>query len=162
MDFLELKKAATEKQKEIVASQKQQFKPVPPPNMTEGQKAMFAANRELQELNAAIQEKRGELTEVTVTVKMTNGAKEQLADVLNSLGIDIETAVKLFFKQIPLRSGLPFPITTDPSHMVTKHSVTVDGVVSVEGSIDGSISGDVGVGGDVGISGSVVSVSADS
>jgi hypothetical protein len=51
----------------------------------------------------------------TITIKTDPNIKEQARAVLEALGLDLQTAGNLFYRQVVLRKGVPFALTTDAS-----------------------------------------------
>lgn len=49
----------------------------------------------------------------TIQVRIDQKTKQAAKKVLDKLGIDMSTAVKAYFKQIDIKQGLPFQLTTD-------------------------------------------------
>lgn len=49
----------------------------------------------------------------TIQVRIDPKVKQSAKRVLDTLGMDMSTAVKLYFRQIVLRKGLPFLVLTE-------------------------------------------------
>ena len=47
----------------------------------------------------------------SVTVRVDEVTKARAATILESLGLDLSTATRAFYRQIVLQQGIPFPIT---------------------------------------------------
>ena len=49
----------------------------------------------------------------TIQVRIDEKLKKQVNKVLNDMGLDMSTAIKLYLRQIKLRQGIPFQILTE-------------------------------------------------
>ncbi len=49
----------------------------------------------------------------TVHIRITGTTKEAVKRIFEKLGLDMSTAVKLYFHQVLLHKGLPFPLLTE-------------------------------------------------
>ncbi len=56
----------------------------------------------------------------TIQVRVSDNDKKSVEKILESLGLDITTAVRMFFCRIKMDHGLPFPVTQ-------KKNLTVNG-----------------------------------
>lgn len=48
-----------------------------------------------------------------IQVRIDEDLKKQVEHILKSLGLDVPTAVRVFFKQITIEGGIPFRIKDD-------------------------------------------------
>lgn len=79
----------------------------------------------------------------TIQVRVSDKNKKNVEKILESLGLDITTAVRMFFCRIEMDCGLPFPVTQ-------KKNLTVNGftpefeaeVIAAANDTEGSISFD--------------------
>ncbi len=49
----------------------------------------------------------------TIQIRIDSKTKKDVKRVLDRLGLDVSSAVKMYFRQIVERRGLPFPILTE-------------------------------------------------
>ncbi len=49
----------------------------------------------------------------TIQVRIDKKTKKQAQKILNEMGLDMSTAIKLYFKQIAINKGIPFRIITE-------------------------------------------------
>ena len=49
----------------------------------------------------------------TIQLRVDEKTKRNASKVLDTLGLDMSTAIKLYLKQITLHKGLPFPLVTE-------------------------------------------------
>ena len=49
-------------------------------------------------------------------VRVDNATKKEAEEILNNLGLDMSTAVRLFLNRIIIEQGLPFPMTVSPEN----------------------------------------------
>lgn len=54
----------------------------------------------------------------TIQVRISDKDKKEVQKILESLGLDLTTAVRIFFKRVVISDGLPFPV---------RHDLTVNG-----------------------------------
>lgn len=54
----------------------------------------------------------------TIQIRIDEKTKKGAQKVLNSLGIDMSTAIKAYLKQITLREGIPFPLYTENGYTI--------------------------------------------
>jgi addiction module RelB/DinJ family antitoxin len=54
----------------------------------------------------------------TIQIRIEEKTKQNVKKILDEMGLDMSTAIKLYFTQIKLRNGLPFSI-------VTKNGLTI-------------------------------------
>ena len=47
----------------------------------------------------------------TIQVRVTDKSKKNVEKILESLGLDVTTAVRMFFCRVEMDHGLPFPVT---------------------------------------------------
>jgi len=50
----------------------------------------------------------------TVTVRVDERTKQGASDVLEGLGLDVSTAVRMFLRQVVIRGQLPIELLQDP------------------------------------------------
>ena len=48
----------------------------------------------------------------SIQVRVDPKLKKQLEEILQKMGIDMPTAVRIFFTKIVMTGGIPFPLTT--------------------------------------------------
>lgn len=46
-----------------------------------------------------------------IQIRVDRPLKEEVADIFSSLGMDISTAVRMFFQRCRAEKGIPFPLT---------------------------------------------------
>lgn len=61
----------------------------------------------------------------TIQVRIDEKTKQAAKKVLDSLGIDMSTAIKAYFKQISIHQGLPFQLVTENGLTPTEERVVV-------------------------------------
>ncbi len=49
----------------------------------------------------------------TLQIRIDSQTKNNVKKILKSLGLDFSTAIKIYFKQIEKRKGLPFSVVTE-------------------------------------------------
>lgn len=49
----------------------------------------------------------------TVHIRVSDTTKEAVRKIFEKLGLDMSTAIKLYFHQVMLHKGLPFPLLTE-------------------------------------------------
>ena len=49
----------------------------------------------------------------TVQLRVDKQTKSSVKKILDRLGLDMSTAIKLYLKQITLHKGIPFPLVTE-------------------------------------------------
>lgn len=49
----------------------------------------------------------------TIQIRVDEKTKTSVKKVLDKLGLDMTSAIKLYLKQISLQKGIPFPIVTE-------------------------------------------------
>jgi DNA-damage-inducible protein J len=50
----------------------------------------------------------------TVTVRVDDKTKQVATDVLDNLGLDVSTAVRMFLRQVVIRGTMPIELIQDP------------------------------------------------
>tara|TARA_Y100000031_G_C7913194_1_gene244804 strand:- start:101 stop:388 length:288 start_codon:yes stop_codon:yes gene_type:complete len=58
----------------------------------------------------------------TIQLRIDDSTKRNASKVLDTLGLDMSTAIKLYLKQITLHKGLPFPLVTENGFTVQGES----------------------------------------
>ncbi len=49
----------------------------------------------------------------TVQIRIDEDTKNRAKDILNNLGLDMSTAIKVYFQQIIINKGIPFKLLTE-------------------------------------------------
>ena len=49
----------------------------------------------------------------TIQIRIDDSTKKKTKKILDELGLDFSTAIKMFFKQIAIRKGMPFEVLTE-------------------------------------------------
>jgi len=49
----------------------------------------------------------------TVQFRVDTKTKKAVADIFASLGLDLSAGIKVYFKQVLINKGIPFPLVTD-------------------------------------------------
>lgn len=60
----------------------------------------------------------------TIQLRIDNATKKSAKKVLDTLGIDMTTAIKLYLKQIVIHQGIPFKL-------LTENNMTIDQEVKI-------------------------------
>ncbi len=58
----------------------------------------------------------------TVQLRVDEKTKKDVKKVLDNLGLDMSTAVKLYLKQITLHKGIPFPLVTENGFTINEEN----------------------------------------
>ncbi len=53
---------------------------------------------------------------VNVQAKVDKALRDEVSEILGRMGLDVPTAIRLYFNQIVVEQGLPFRPTTDDFH----------------------------------------------
>lgn len=67
------------------------------------------------------------MAKVSTTIRTDLDAKKQVQQIFASLGMDMSTAVNIFFHQVIRRNGLPFDVVMD-----TPNTETINAMQEVE------------------------------
>lgn len=46
-----------------------------------------------------------------INMRIDDELKKESADILNALGLDLTSGIKLFLKQVTIKNGIPFEVT---------------------------------------------------
>ena len=49
----------------------------------------------------------------TIQVRIDEKTKKQAQKILNDIGLDMSSAIKMYFKQITIKKGIPFRVVTE-------------------------------------------------
>lgn len=63
----------------------------------------------------------------TLNLRVSPALKEQTESILQRLGIPMSTAVDMFFRQITLTGGIPFPVTLPKAPAAVDADLMTDG-----------------------------------
>lgn len=58
----------------------------------------------------------------TITVRIDQKTKEDAERIIDSLGLSVSTAIDLYYKQIALKGGIPFPLTVESKETTNQNS----------------------------------------
>jgi len=64
----------------------------------------------------------------TVTVRVDEQTKKGASDVLEDLGLDVSTAVRMFLRQVFIRGQLPIELLQDPFYSEASQSALHDSI----------------------------------
>ena len=63
------------------------------------------------------------MARVSTTIRTDSDIKEQVQQIFEELGIDMSTAVNIFFRQVMRKNGLPFEVVTGGGNEVTTAAI---------------------------------------
>lgn len=61
-----------------------------------------------------------------IQIRIDNKTKHDAKRVLDKLGVDMSSAIKLYLRQISLRKGIPFPLVTENDMTPIQEQMLID------------------------------------
>lgn len=58
----------------------------------------------------------------TVQFRVDTKTKQEVAKIFSSLGLDLSAGIKVYFQQVLINKGIPFPLTTENGYTVAEEA----------------------------------------
>lgn len=67
-----------------------------------------------------------------VHIRITDSTKTAVKKIFDKLGLDMSTAIKLYFHQVLIHKGLPFPLLTENGFTPTEEEAILEALQEAE------------------------------